>query len=189
MGLVASRVLKIGVIGLAALSLSCSPGKGEGNGDAQLPADSKIEASTDVSGATLSDTQAGLLYLEIVNDVNCLMRRYDSIQRSYSYGDGTFDNAALPELQPVFGEASQAREIAVRRFLENTWPDSVAADIDLMARDWSRFARLEWRASRAADPGEFEGISNEINNFNQQANPGYIRATLGIGPASETDKC
>lgn len=158
--------------------------------------DSPAVPTQDVSASNMSDNgsadtaaDAGILYLEIVNAVNCLILRAKSIQDSYSYGDGTFDLEALPELQPVLGELSRARETAVKRLLENSWPDEVAAEVDLLARDWSKLAQLQWQASQAEDTGEFVNISDELRDFNYQSNSAYIRAKLGVGPSSETNQC
>ena len=140
-------------------------------------------------GANSIGAEAGERYLEIVNDVNCAMRSYILLENSYALGDGTFDYVGLVELQPALSYLAEARESAVRNFLKISWPESVAAEIDLLSREWSKLARLEYSLSEAPDIGTFEIVSAEYRNFTTQSNPGYIRATLGVGPSSETDRC
>ncbi len=50
---------------------------------------------------------------------------------------------------------------------------------------------MEQELSEAADVGMFNvGLSALLANpIESQANPGYIRALLGLGPSEETDRC
>jgi hypothetical protein len=145
-----------------------------------------------VSGSDeINDAYAGELYLEIVNPVNCLYAEIINLQNMNSLGDGTVDPSALAGLQVLFRDLSSERENAVRSFLGNSWPSKVASDIELLARDWSKVARAELAISEAVDQGAYTLGMDSLNAFSStaEANPGYIRSALGIGPAAETDRC
>jgi hypothetical protein len=152
---------------------------------------SAVPDSAASSSDAMNDADAGELYLEIVNPVNCLYTEIINLQNMNSLGDGTVDPAALPGLQVLFSELSSERENAVRSFLGNSWPNKVANDIELLARDWSKVARAELALSEAVDQGAYTLGMDSLNAFfnTAEANPGYIRSALGIGPAAETDRC
>jgi hypothetical protein len=153
--------------------------------------DAISDTGNTIYSAVPDSADAGELYLEIVNPVNCLYTEIINLQNMNSLGDGTVDPAALPGLQVLFSELSSERENAVRSFLGNSWPNKVANDIELLARDWSKVARAELALSEAVDQGAYTLGMDSLNAFfnTAEANPGYIRSALGIGPAAETDRC
>ena len=174
------RFMRLGVIAVMLSLVSC------GNSSSITePTDGGFSIDTtqiDPSGQdedVLSEIEAGRLYLEIVNPVDC------------AYGDGTVDPAALFELQTMFDVLASAREGAVRSFLDNSWPEVVAADIETITRVWSKAARAEFAISVAIDQSTYTLAMNSYNSLisASDANPGYIRSALGIGPANETDQC
>ena len=186
------RFMRLGVIVMMFSLASCGSGS-----PTTEPIDSGFSVDTtqiDSSGqgeGALSEVDAGRLYLEIVNPVNCTYWEIVDIQNANSLGDGTVDPAALFELQTMFDVLSSAREAAVRSFLDNSWPEIVAADIEMIAREWSKAARAEFGISVAIDQSTYTLEMNSYNSLlsSSDANPGYIRSALGIGPANETDQC
>jgi len=150
----------------------------------------QIDSSGQGEGA-LSEVDAGRLYLEIVNPVNCVSIAINDLEIANSLGDGTVDPTILPEMMDLFAQIGEVRETAVRDLLNFVWPETVAPDIDLLARQWSKFARAEAGISMSADLGTYNiAMSNYLELLkNTDANPGYIRSALGIGPANETDQC
>jgi hypothetical protein len=143
-----------------------------------------------VSGA-MNDDDAGELYLEIVNPVNCEVRAISELENANSMGDGTVDPSVLPEMKYLYSALGAARERAVRDFLEVEWPSTVATDIEMLAREWSKAARAETAISTVVDLGAYNiAMTNYLDLLkNSDANPGYIRSALGVGPATETDQC
>jgi hypothetical protein len=143
-----------------------------------------------VSGA-MNDDDAGELYLEIVNPVNCEVRAISELENANSMGDGTVDPSVLPEMKYLYSALGAARERAVRDFLEVVWPSTVATDIEMLAREWSKAARAETAISTVVDLGAYNiAMTNYLDLLkNSDANPGYIRSALGVGPATETDQC
>ena len=186
------RFIRLGVIVVMFSLASCGSGS-----PTTEPIDSGFSIDTtqiDPSGQdedVLSEIEAGRLYLEIVNPVNCAYWEIVDIQNANSLGDGTVDPAALFELQTMFDVLASAREGAVRSFLDNSWPEVVAADIETIARAWSKAARAEFAISVAIDQSTYTLAMNSYNSLisASDANPGYIRSALGIGPANETDQC
>ena len=61
----------------------------------------------------------------------------------------------------------------------------------MIAREWSKAARAEFGISVAIDQSTYTLEMNSYNSLlsSSDANPGYIRSALGIGPANETDQC
>lgn len=179
-------------VGLAILTASCgSVSQSSEQVASEVSAETSISIASGSISESLTSVEAGQTYLEIVNSVNCTYREIVDLQNANSLGDGTADPAVLPELQALFAVLASAREIAVRSFLGSNWPESVKADIDLLAREWSKGARAERALAEAVDQGAY---TLDMNGYNalmstSSANPGYIRATLGVGPASETDHC
>jgi hypothetical protein len=106
-------------------------------------------------------------------------------------GDGTVDPSVLPEMKYLYSALGAARERAVRDFLEVVWPSTVATDIEMLAREWSKAARAETAISTVVDLGAYNiAMTNYLDLLkNSDANPGYIRSALGVGPATETDQC
>ncbi len=143
-----------------------------------------------VSGA-MNDDDAGELYLEIVNPVNCEVRAISELENANSMGDGTVDPSVLPEMKDLYSALGAARERAVRDFLEVEWPSTVATDIEMLSREWSKAARAETAISTVADLGAYNiAMTNYLDLLKKSdANPGYIRSALGVGPATETDQC
>jgi hypothetical protein len=178
-----------------AVTLALSACGNSSSSDAISESGNTINSAVPDSAASgsdaMNDADAGELYLEIVNPVNCLYSEIINLQNMNSLGDGTVDPAALSGLQVLFSELSSERENAVRSFLGNSWPNNVANDIELLARDWSKVARAELALSEAVDQGAYTLGMDSLNAFanTAEANPGYIRSALGIGPAAETDRC
>ena len=133
----------------------------------------------------------GSTYLTVVNSVNCIMRSILATQNLHLLGDGTIDPVAIDELRTLYSKLSSARQVAVRELLEREWPEVVAGDIELLARDWAKQARLESDISQANDLGQWNSAISRSNGHISSAasNPGYIRASLGLGEASVTDQC
>jgi hypothetical protein len=186
------RFMRLGVIAIMFSLVSCgnSPSITESTDGGFSIDTTQIDPSGQGEGV-LSESDAGRLYLEIVNSVDCAYWEIVDIQNDNSLGDGTVDPAALFELQTMFGVLASARESAVRSFLDNSWPEVVAADIETIARVWSKAARAEFAISVAIDQSTYTLAMNSYNVLisESDANPGYIRSALGIGPASETDQC
>ena len=189
---VRSMKIRFLILGLVIFMVSCGSGsKSSEQVVSEISAASSISIAPGPISGSLTSGEAGQTYLEIVNSVNCTYREIVDLQNANSLGDGTADPAVLPELQALFGVLASAREIAVRSFLGSNWPESVKSDIDLLAREWSKGARAERALAEAVDQGAY---TLDMNGYNalmsaSSANPGFIRATLGVGPASETDHC
>lgn len=174
------------------LLVSCGGGSSPQVQESGLPSDSLASASSapeNTGALTISD--AGAVYLEIVNPVNCANKAITELESGNSLGDGTADPAVLSELKSAFGELAAARQIAFRSLLSKEWPDVIALDIELLARDWAKAANAEEQLSGAVDLGAYNlaGASYLDLKSRSTANPGFIRATLEVGPASETDRC
>ena len=183
--------ITIASFGLVLLAVSCGSGTSTSSQIAgQSPEDTISESSA--SGASiLTIEEAGIMYLEIVNPVNCANRVISDLENVNSLGDGTVDPAVLSDMKAAAGVLATAREKAVRSLLGQVWPSIVSPDVELIAREWSKAARAELAISESVDLGAYNlAISSyrDLNN-NSQANPGFVRASLGIGPASETDRC
>lgn len=134
-------------------------------------------------------TASGQRYLEIVNEVNCLVESILALERKNSLGDGSYDPAKLPDAQILFAKLANAREVAVRNLLDENWPQGVGAEIDLIARDWSKIARTEVLLAEAPDLGAYNQLIAGYQAFVWEGNPGYVRSQLGVGPATETNNC
>jgi len=143
--------------------------------------DEKVQA---VGGVGTGET-----YLEIVNEVNCLAEEVLELERANSLGDGSVDPAMLPDAKRLFARLAVARENAIRGLIETTWPEDVANEIDLIARDWSKVARTEVLLSEAPDLGAYNQLVASYGSFTSTGNPGYVRIQLGVGPATETNDC
>ena len=139
----------------------------------------------------LSIADAGVVYLEIVNPVNCANRTIIDLESANSLGNGTADPAALSEMLSAFEKLAAARQIAFRSLMSKKWPDVIAPEIELMARDWAKAANAEEFLSGVVDVGAYNvAVASYLDLMSKSsANPGFIRATLGVGPASETDQC
>jgi hypothetical protein len=179
-------------IGLASFTVSCSSGSissSQFEDQRSVVVSSGIASGVDSGSSTIEE--AGQSYLEIVNPVNCASRVIVDLENSNSLGDGTVDPAVLSDVKAAAAVLASARETAVRSLLGQNWPSIVAPDIEVLARDWSKAARAEFAISEAVDLGAFNLAISGYRELlsNSQANPGFIRASLGIGPASETDMC
>jgi hypothetical protein len=187
-----SKKLFILSIGLASFAVSCSSGsmKSSQFEDQRSTVVSSEVSSGEESGSSTVE-EAGQSYLEIVNPVNCASRVIVDLENSNSLGDGTVDPAVLSDVKAAAAVLASARETAVRSLLGQNWPSIVAPDIEVLARDWSKAARAEFAISESVDLGAFNLAISGYRELlsNSQANPGFIRASLGIGPASETDMC
>jgi hypothetical protein len=84
-------------------------------------------------------------------------------------------------LFPAFAVARTVRQLQ----------STVAPDIEMLAREWSKAARAETGISTVVDLGAYNVAMSALLELwaNSEANPGYIRSSLGVGPASETDQC
>ena len=172
--------------------VSCGNGSSPQVQENGLTSDSMASVSSTLeNNGALTVSEAGAIYLEIVNSVNCASRAITDLESANSLGNGTFDPAALPELKSAFGKLAAARQIAFRSLMSTKWPDVIAPDIELMARDWAKAANAEEFMSGVVDLGAYNvaGASYADVVSKSTANPGFIRATLGVGPASETDQC
>ena len=131
----------------------------------------------------------GQRYLEIVNSVNCTLLKIDKLEKENSLGDGTIDPAAMGDMQKLYEKLASFREKAVRELLGESWPNEVATEIDLIARDWSTAAIQEQFISATEDLGQYNLAASKYLQLQPSGNPGFVRAQLGVGPASETSKC
>lgn len=183
------RNLVLSLVGVVVLT-SCNSDApkmaivGPGSGSAPSQVDSG-GSSADV----LSIDEAGARYLDIVNPVNCAVTASVEVEKAHSLGNGTVDPAYLGELTSAWGRVAAARQTAYRELLDTTWPPEVAAEIDLMARDWSKVAQLEQGVANSYDVGSFNFAAQQVLNFPITSNPGIIRAKLNLAPATETDHC
>ena len=155
------------------------------DGNANLETSSVVNADSDTS----SVGDAGSRYLAIVNGINCMVRELQAFERLHSLGDGTIDPTMIPEVQVIWVKLASLREAAIREFLAEKWPAEVSNEINLLARDWATIARFEVLLSLAYDVGAYNQIMAQSIAFKASGNPGYVRAVLGIGPATETDQC
>lgn len=139
---------------------------------------------------TLNVTDAGAVYLEIIQPVNCAAKVILDFQQENTMGDGTF-GGSLPELTSAMASLAAARQVAFRSLMSEKWPAVIASDIEIMAREWAKQANAEEFISTSVDRGMFNSRVAEYQDLRSKStsNPGFIRATLGIGPASETDRC
>ena len=131
----------------------------------------------------------GQRYLEIVNDVNCTALEIDKLEKDNSLGDGTVDPAVMGDIRNLYEKLASFREKAVRELLGESWPNEVATEIDLIARDWSTAARQEQFMSTTEDLGQYNLAISKYIQLQPSGNPGFVRAQLGVGPGSETNKC
>lgn len=177
---------------VGALLVSCGDGSSSQVQQNGLTSDSMASVSTTLeNNGVLTVSESGAIYLEIVNPVNCANRAVTDLESANSLGDGTVDPAVLPELKSAVGKLAAARQVAFRSFMSKKWPDVVAPDIEIMARDWANAANAEESISGAVDLGVYNVLLASYRDLmsKSSANPGFIRATLGVGPASETDQC
>lgn len=163
-------------------------------GNANLETSSVVNAdsgttSVSESQPTLALSDAGSRYLSIVNGLNCMMRESQAFEKRNSLGDGTIDPTMISEAQVIWAKLASLREAAIREFLAEKWPAEVSNEIDLIARDWATVARIAVNLSKAPDVGVYNQIMAQSIAFKASGNPGYVRAVLGIGPATETDQC
>jgi hypothetical protein len=186
------RLKSLGFVSLILLVVACGNSSvSEQVSDPGYTVDTTI---SDISGSDvdeMSGVEAGFLYLEIVNPVNCAIRAISDLENANSMGDGTVDPSVLSEMKYLYSALGAARERAVRDFLEVEWPSTVATDIEMLAREWSKAARAETGISTVVDLGAYNLAMSTLVEFwaNSEANPGYIRSALGVGPATETDQC
>jgi len=187
--------MRVKYLGFAALMLSVvacgNSSSSEQISDPGYTIDTTVSEMSNSDGDVTSDVDAGNLYLEIVNPVNCAVFAITELENANSMGDGTVDPSALPEMKDLYSALGAARERAVRDFLEVEWPSTVAPDIEMLAREWSKAARAETGISTVVDLGAYNVAMSALLELwaNSEANPGYIRSSLGVGPASETDQC
>lgn len=146
-------------------------------------------AEVSVDDTTSMSVDFGQRYLEIVNDVNCTFLEIDKLEKENSLGDGTFDPAVMDDIRNLYERLASFRERAVRELLGESWPNDVADEIDLIARDWTMAARQEQYISTTEDLGQYNLAVSKYIQLQRSGNPGFVRAQLGVGPSSETNKC
>lgn len=186
------RFMRLALIGVLVVLVSCSGDSSPTVQEAVQTTNSLASPnSVAVETGTLTVADAGAVYLEIVNPVNCAYRKFLDLESANSLGDGTFDPSALSEMKSAVADLGGARQVAFRSLMAQKWPDIIASDIDMMARDWAKAANAEEFVSGAVDIGAYNvAVASYLELASKSsANPGYIRATLGVGPASETDRC
>jgi len=186
------RLKSLGFVPLILLVVACGNSSvSEQVSDPGYTVDTTISETSNSDVDEMSGVKAGILYLEIVNPVNCEVRAISELENANSMGDGTVDPSVLPEMKYLYSALGAARERAVRDFLEVEWPSTVATDIEMLAREWSKAARAETAISTVVDLGAYNiAMTNYLDLLkNSDANPGYIRSALGVGPATETDQC
>lgn len=186
------RVKYLGIVALMLSVAACgNSSSSEQNSDSGYTIDTTVSEMSNSDADVTSDVDAGNLYLEIVNPVNCAVSAITELENANSMGDGTVDPSVLPEMKDLYSALGAARERAVRDFLEVEWPSTVAPDIEMLAREWSKAARAETGISTVVDLGAYNVAMSALLELwaNSEANPGYIRSSLGVGPASETDQC
>lgn len=186
------RVKYLGIVALMLSVAACGNSlSSEQNSDSGYTIDTTVSEMSNSDADVTSDVDAGNLYLEIVNPVNCAVSAITELENANSMGDGTVDPSVLPEMKDLYSALGAARERAVRDFLEVEWPSTVAPDIEMLAREWSKAARAETGISTVVDLGAYNVAMSALLELwaNSEANPGYIRSSLGVGPASETDQC
>lgn len=132
---------------------------------------------------------AGTRYLAIVNPVNCAVRRVADLERRHSLGNGTVDPSFFEDFISAWAERASARQSAYRELLAARWPTAVAADIEVLAREWANLAQMEQDVANSYDVGSYNLALQQILSAPSEANPGAIRAMLGLAPAEETDRC
>lgn len=150
--------------------------------------DQSTEVSVDDT-ATALNVDFGQRYLEIINNVNCTYLEIIKLEKENSLGDGTFDPAVMGDMRKLYEKLASFREKAVRELLGESWPNEVATEIDLIARDWSAAARQEQFISTTEDLGQYNLAVSKYTQLQLSGNPGFVRAQLVVGPASETNKC
>lgn len=189
-----SRRLTFPALAVLMLLAGCTINLGSGSSSPSGGSENSVsadrgegESQTPPQEMTLEES--GARYLEIINDVNCTVRRIFAIESENSLGDGTTDPAFLGEIQDLYGLLSDARVEAVRALVNEDWPESVATEVDLIARDWSVRARAERDASNAPDLGAFNLVVQGFSSLPSEGNPGYLRTLLGVGTNDETDRC
>ena len=186
------RLKSLGFVSLVLLVVACGNSSvSEQVSDPGYTVDTTISEISSSDVDEMSGVEAGFRYLEIVNPVNCAIRAISDLENANSMGDGTVDPSALPEMKDLYSALGAARERAVRDLLEVEWPSTVATDIEMLAREWSKAARAETGISTVVDLGAYNVAMSTLVEFwaNSEANPGYIRSALGVGPATETDQC
>ena len=175
---------------LASCTLNIGGTRDNGGSESQT----EITGSDQASEVSIVDTTSmsvdfGQRYLEIVNDVNCTVLEIDKLEKENSLGDGTFDPVVIDDVLNLYERLSSFRERAVRELLSESWLIDVADEIELIARDWTRVARQEQFISATEDLGQYSLALSEYLQLQLSGNPGFVRAQLGVGPSSETNKC
>ena len=190
------RFMRLSLIGVIVSLISCGGGSSsmvqEEGQTTEAPAPiTTAPNSTAVETGTLTVADAGTVYLEIVNPVNCAVHKATDLESANSLGDGTTDPSVLSELKSAYAAIGAARQVAFRSLMEQRWPDAIASDVETLARDWAKVAIAEESLSSAVDVGQWNVYMTAFLELRSKttANPGFIRATLGVGPASETDRC
>lgn len=186
------RSKRLTLIGVVAVLVSCGSGSSSIVQESGQITDSLASpSSAAVATGTLTVADAGAVYLEIVNPVNCATHIVLDLESANSLGDGTINPSVLSEMKSAFAVLGGARQNAFRSLMAQKWPDVIASEIDIMARDWAKAANAEEFISGVVDIGAYNvAVASYVELMSKvSSNPGYIRATLGVGPASETDRC
>ena len=179
------------MIVLASCTINIGGTKDNGGSESQTEiggSDQPTELLGDDTAPALN-VDFGQRYLEIVNDVNCTGSEMEKLEKENSLGDGTIDPAVMGDMRKLYEKLASFREKAVRELLGESWPNEVATEIDLIAKYWSTAARQEQFISATEDLGQYNLAASKYLQLQPSGNPGFVRAQLGVGPASETSKC
>ena len=93
------RVKYLGIVALMLSVAACgNSSSSEQNSDSGYTIDTTVSEMSNSDADVTSDVDAGNLYLEIVNPVNCAVSAITELENANSMGDGTVDPSVLPEM-------------------------------------------------------------------------------------------
>ena len=108
------RLKSLGFVPLILLVVACGNSSvSEQVSDPGYTVDTTISETSNSDVDEMSGVKAGILYLEIINPVNCEVRAISELENANSMGDGTVDPSVLPEMKYLYSALGAARERAV----------------------------------------------------------------------------
>lgn len=131
----------------------------------------------------------GRIYLEIVNSVNCLMRRISLTEEENMIAENQVDPIYFDELRRLFASLAEARSVASTQLQRHDWPESIKNEIDTMANSWALVSQLELEIAEANTIDSYNTAYYNWLYNDLPSNPQFIRSQLGVGSADITDRC
>ena len=188
-------VAAVGAITLGVFAANREDDTDSQNVDSDVGRSITTELQLRPAAGALSLDEAARRYLQIVNPVNCAVNAFLAFEAENNFDDGSMPASLLDEALAHWGDQAVARQVAYRELLDEPWPTEVAEEIDLLARAWAQQAQEEQSLSESGSLGAYNSTLQFLlanGGFAadaEPANPGLIRATLGLEPSSVTDNC